>query len=119
MRRKKTEPIRTRPSSLLDSLHAVLLSVVNETGPTIPKQKLSAIGLGLGEERQQNVAHFGRYSFFLQDFERLRQVQHLRNRRRFFQAPTAQCLPQASHAAPKLCTLVGSPQLENLCLSLP
>src|SRR5262249_50864501 len=71
-----------------------------------------------GEERQENVAHFGRDSGFFEDFECLRQIQHFRDRRRLFQAPTAQCLRQTSHAAVKVGALVGSPLLENLGLTL-
>src|SRR5439155_15382608 len=99
--------------SRLSSLLTVDACITDQARPAVAQEELSSIGLGFGQKRQKNVAHFRSNPFFLQNFKRLSQVKHFRNRRWLFQTPAAQRFCQASHLEVELGASPGRSQFND------
>src|SRR5579871_3440627 len=78
---------------------AVLLCVVDQAFEAIPQQEPLAVILRLGDERQENIAQVGADFLNAQDFKRLGEVEHFRNRRRLFQGVAAKGVREARKRA--------------------
>src|SRR5579859_1157028 len=111
---KQSDTVIMRSTSLLNRLCTVLLSVVDQTCPTIPQQQFLPIGFCLCQQREQHVSHLRCNALFSKHFQGLRKIQHFRNRGWFLQAPTAQGLGESCHPLVKLSTLIWCAHAKNL-----
>jgi hypothetical protein len=59
------------------SLGAVLLRVIDQTGKPIAQKQFASISLGLSQQGQENVSHFRRNLLSSQNFECLREIENL------------------------------------------
>src|SRR6516225_10720621 len=85
-----------------EALRRVLLCIVDKAGEAISQQQFPAIRFGLSQKRQENVSHLSSDSFSAENSQGLGKIENLRNRRRFFQTPSAQRLRQTRHSRMKL-----------------
>jgi hypothetical protein len=68
------------------------MCVVNQARPAIAQQELPAIGFRFCDQGQKHVSHFWRDSSLTEQLERSCEIDHLGDRRRLFQTPSAQSL---------------------------
>ena len=97
-------------------LGAILLCVINQARESVAQKQLAPVSLSLRQQRKEYVSHLRRNLLCPENFERLGEIEDLRDGRRFFHAPAAQSLRQSCHFCVKLATGIWRSQRNNLCL---
>src|SRR5580698_6295017 len=97
---------------------AVLLRVEDQAGKPVAQEQFASISLSLGQQRQKNVSHLRSDFFGSQNFERLSEIENLRDGGWLFEAPATQGFGESRHPRMEFVGGVRRSRSNNLRLSL-